>query len=331
MEEVVSSQGDRKVIITERLKKREEERLAKSQLKKFENGEKSADHEQISYFGAEFQCAKLDITSRLNCCKELSSDKAAFREHLDDIVQRMQKLHKLVADSQLFLTTYDKRVANETLNSLQESLQEKQNELLPKKKFAFKVRKKESEHKTMSKDEPDRVAPPTIRMQPLNDCGFVEKDSEELVLLANEANGKDVGLHSLKGCTVKIYGNPNTVHASELSNCTIQIGPISTSMFVDDCVRVTFMVACQQLRIHRTSDCNFNIHVTSRSIIEDSKDLHFAPYNWTYVDIDKHFILAGMDKSVNNWKAVDDFNWLALDVPSPNWSILEECSETALP
>lgn len=326
LEDVVTSQGDRKDQLTDRLKKREDEQLAKSELKKFQKIEKFADNEQISYFGAEFQRMKLDITTRLSQCKELSSDKTTFTEHLDDIAQRMQALKKFVADSQLFLTTYDKRVANETLVALQKSFSEKQHELLPKKKFTFKVRRKENESKVctkMSFDETDKAAPVRVP-DPSADCGFVEKDSEELVLLANAVNGKDVGLHRLKNCTIKIYGNPSTVHASDLRDCTVHIGPISTSVFVDDCIKVSFVVACQQLRIHKSDDCKFYVHVSSRSIIEDSRNLKFAPYNWCYDELDKHFCLAGLDRSVNNWKAVDDFNWLAADVPSPNWSVLEE-------
>ena len=37
---------------------------------------------------------------------------------------------------------------------------------------------------------------------------------------------------------------------------------------------------------------------------------------------------AGLDEGVNNWDKVDDFNWLALDKPSPNWTVLPEDERT---
>ena len=78
------------------------------------------------------------------------------------------------------------------------------------------------------------------------------------------------------------------------------------------------------MRIHSTTSTNFYIHVTSKAIIEDCQKVCFAPYNLKYSVIDEHYKTSGLDKSRNNWNEVDDFNWLASDSHSPNWSMLPD-------
>ena len=125
-------------------------------------------------------------------------------------------------------------------------------------------------------------------------------------------------------------------------------GPVSSSVFVEGCKECVFVVACQQLRIHTTTLSAFYVHITSRSIIEDSSTVTFTPYSWSYPQLEEHFKVciglclgldftisfsvcvcvcvqvSGLDQSTNNWQLVDDFNWLASTEPSPNWTILPE-------
>ena len=44
-----------------------------------------------------------------------------------------------------------------------------------------------------------------------------------------------------------------------------------------------------QLRLHRTTHSTVCLHVTSKGVIEDCSDMHFAPYNFTYEGIEEHF------------------------------------------
>eukprot|EP00051_Salpingoeca_urceolata_P020324 m.303922 g.303922 ORF g.303922 m.303922 type:complete len:105 (-) comp19596_c0_seq13:2153-2467(-) len=95
-------------------------------------------------------------------------------------------------------------------------------------------------------------------------------------------------------------------------------------MFLKRCSNCTFALACQQLRIHDATDTNFYLHVTGKAIIEDCDRLQFAPYTWTYPDIDAHYEVSGLDRSRNMWDQVDDFKWLKAGQPSPHWSVLPE-------
>ena len=157
-----------------------------------------------------------------------------------------------------------------------------------------------------------------------SECGFTKRDNELLTMSSADVEKRDVVLSSLNRCRVIIHGSPSTVHITSVRDCVVLCGPTSGSVFVDDCEASTVVVACQQLRVHRTSGTSFYLHVTSRAIIEDCSMVQFAPYNWTYTDLDEDFEKAGLDRARNNWNAIDDFNWLAADKQSPNWSVMDK-------
>ena len=45
----------------------------------------------------------------------------------------------------------------------------------------------------------------------------------------------------------------------------------------------------KQLRVHGTIQSRFYLHVTSRAIIEDCRQVSFAPYNLTYPELEEYF------------------------------------------
>lgn len=156
-----------------------------------------------------------------------------------------------------------------------------------------------------------------------DEFGFFNKEGEELFLTHDKVFKKDVVFRNLKNCKLDIKGGATTIHFVALSDCRVLCGPVSTSVFVENCQNCTFVVACQQLRIHSTYDTDFYQHVTSRAIIEDCQRVRFAPYNWKYQDVETHFRSVDLDVGQNNWNLVNDFNWLSA-APSPNWSVINE-------
>ena len=67
-----------------------------------------------------------------------------------------------------------------------------------------------------------------------------------------------------------------------------------------------------------------NKQIFWQGIIEDCTRVGFAPYNLSYPDLDEDFSKSGINKKVNNWDEIDDFNWLSNEKSSPHWYILEE-------
>lgn len=311
--------------VVDKLLQRSEARVAEIERKKCEKDIRSSVYEQTDYFNETFMLKRQEIESKLQNAGNI--DKSNLAEYFDEIVRDFQELQKFLADSTLFLCTYDIKKSQETLKTLQDDIQAAENNLIPKKKFTFKNKKK-LQNGIKNNPTLERITSTTanesISMVKLYKCGFKDLSQQNLVKFRQEIEKQDVGLHRLENCTVYLYGAPSTIFISGLNDCHIFAGPVSTSVFIENCRRCTFIFACQQLRVHSCSDSYFYMHVTSRTIIEDCKDLHFAPYNWTYDGQDEDFITAGLDKKNNNWSSIDDFNWLVIGTPSPNWTFLEE-------
>lgn len=325
---------ENKEIITEKLLRLELERQQELERKREKKEQSSSSTEQISYFADTFAKNIHDIEGALNAADLGEVDKNQLPSHFDKISKDIHGLQRFISASAFYLRVYDIRKAQEAVQSLQQKCQELEERLLPKKKFGFKVRKGSSNIRKESflRKIEDTVDSTSVSKLPFkkvlsghggNSCGFSDKTGETLSLSHEIICKKDVVLTNLGGCTIKLAGSPSTLHMTSLRNCRVMSGPIATSVFVDDCADCSFVLACQQLRIHSTKQCNFYLHVTSRAIIEDSTQVGFAPYNWKYENMENHFKIAGLDINRNNWDLVDDFNWLASDKPSPNWYILK--------
>ena len=133
---------------------------------------------------------------------------------------------------------------------------------------------------------------------------------------------RDVSVDNMTSCTVKLLGVPSTVHVTNLRDVTLLCGPVQTSVFIENCSDCTFVLACQQLRTHSTTGSNFYLKVTSKGIVEDCRELMFAPYALDYPELSGHMEASGLSADVNNWDKIDDFNWLHTGKQSPNWSVL---------
>jgi len=252
---------------------------------------------------------------------------------LDVQVEKLATLQKFVTDSGLFLPAYELKKNQDRVNSLNVKFQDIREKVQPKKKFGFRNAKKQAK-KAAENVIPDVSclsvvdggAGDSSHIASKSDRNFSLKDKEGVTVIAtgDQVTGKDVDLEMLENCRVEIRGAPSTLHMSRIKNCTVLCGPITTSVLMDDCQNSTLAISCQQLRIHRTTDSSFYLHTTSRAIIEDCRRVKFAPYNWSYPGMERDIVSAGLDHSINNWDQVGDFNWLATEKPSPNWSVIPE-------
>ncbi|KAK9777580.1 putative C-CAP/cofactor C-like domain-containing protein [Seiridium cardinale] len=95
--------------------------------------------------------------------------------------------------------------------------------------------------------------------------------------------------------------------------CGTVAGPVHITGVKDSVV----VVAARQVRVHECKDVTFYLRCASHPIIEDCKDVRFAPLPEAYEQKSEQ---AG---SKNQWDQVDDFKWLKTE-PSPNWSVLAE-------
>ncbi|NWH73551.1 TBCC protein, partial [Piaya cayana] len=295
----------------ERLQRREAERLRGVERQRQEKEARAVKEERSDFFLAAFSREREAVEALLAAGS------------LEEAGARLQGLQRLLTESVRFLAPYEVRKGQEEVARLQEDLAARRRELQPKKKFAFRALKKEA---AAGKERP-RPAEPARPAEPdpeAPQCGFSGLEAAELELGPAELLGRDVELRELRGCRVLLRGSPGALRVSGCRGCTVLCGPVASSVMVDECSGCLLAVACQQLRAHRTRDTRFYLRVTSRAIVEGCAGVSFAPYSWSYPGIEADFQSSGLDGSRNNWNLVDDFDWLATDRPSPNWSVIPE-------
>ncbi|TSK14790.1 Tubulin-specific chaperone C [Bagarius yarrelli] len=317
------------VKIPESILLRDQARLEELERRRNAKESQTVSEEKISYFSAAFSAEKAAIEKLISSCTP--NEHLAATTSLEVATNKIQDLQKFLNDSKVFLTKYELRQAQESLQKLQGSIAEKRAEVMPKKKFAFRSR-------TAGASQQLEVTPASTEEKPkantgnsvvdsavsAKQCGFSHAHNEVLIKNSEDIQHGDVLLSHLTNCKVRLYGSPNTLHIKNVKGCQILSGPVSSSVFIDECEDCTLVLACQQLRTHNTTSTQIYLHVTSRAIIEDCHGVSFAPFNWMYPKLEDDFQMSGLDSERNNWSQVDDFNWLATGTPSPNWTVIPE-------
>lgn len=140
-----SSQNSKMADVRERLEKRNEERLAAIERRKADKESNEQPTETIEYITSTFAKDKFAIEEQLSKRADLieAGNKMKAVEFFDYLSDKCQKLQKFLADSAMFLPSRDIQVSQDILKALQQDINEKREEYIPKKKFAFKARKKE--------------------------------------------------------------------------------------------------------------------------------------------------------------------------------------------
>lgn len=320
MAEIVDSHGfSGKEKITEILNRRHKERETQIQAAKLER-EKDADGtEAIQFFESSFEEKVKSIENSLGTVAESECKALVFAEVQNEIYD----LQRYLSTSTFFLNEYKIKVCQNTITDLSKQLELLKSELIPKKKFGFKSKKlvKINQEKfTLDKlDGTKDTNDGEDRMK----WTFANRKNELLELPRDKVDDQTITGSNLTNCIIRLEGHSGSLQFAKLENCLVICGPTARSIFLDDCNNCKFVVACQQLRCHRSRNLDLYLKVTSRAIIEDCKQIQVAEYNSSYDAHDDDLDKSGLDPAVNNWNILDDFNWLSTDKPSPNWSILE--------
>jgi hypothetical protein len=159
----------------------------------------------------------------------------------------------------------------------------------------------------------------------MNTINVTNKHDEFIHLESNEVNGKNVEIQNLEHCEIFLKGIPSSLHIKNLHGCIIIVGPCSKSVDIDECHQCEFALACQQLRVHTSDECDFYVHITAQQpIIEDCHHCRFAPYNVEYKSKQNDIIQSGLIWTVDYWNNVLEFNHDTSNIHSPNWETIEE-------
>lgn len=268
------------------------------------------------------------IFEELDAASQLQ-DESEKRNKIDAMFLRAEEVKKHVHKHLSAMIAYEIRVCNDLIKEIDSRISRERDAVSSKPfKFSFSLKaaagkaankavqvKAPSTTSTSESDQLDSAA--LLR----DNIGLSGLTGEERTLNSDEIEQKEVVLDSLTDCLISIQGAPSALRLINLQQCKIFSGPASGSVFISNCQQCQMQIAGHQLRIHDTVDCDIYQHVRSRSIVENCSKLRFGCYSWSYDQLDADFGKAAMDRTVNNWTQIDDFN--CLSNPSPNWSLIE--------
>jgi len=333
MEKDLEFKRNFKLSAIERRKDRLKEDIVKARHVDAERGSERINEKVVEFYSS-LDPQLVEIQELLDHAGQL--DKNLVPAHLDETIIKINTAQKYITDSALFLPSYDMKNAQRSINEANNKFQELQTEILPKKKFGFKSNrqkyKPEVAAAAINVTDKSAVAVAvnagdiTAQISTIKiDTGLslTDKENETIELTPDQVNCADVNLANLDNCSVLIRGTPSTLHIANIMGCRIVCGPVSSSVFIEGCRQTKLVLSSQQLRIHNTHDTDFYIHVTAKAVIEDSQELRFGPNPLLDETPAEIWTASGLDKNINNWDHVGDFNWLAGDRPSPNWSLID--------
>lgn len=305
--------------------------------------------ESAQNFLARFNQLKSSIESRLSCISSEAGNSPSdlsnsAKSELDYVAVSISDLEKVFSENTYFLPSYEIRSCLKAISDLRQSLDNVSSQVIPKKKFSFKSKKKSSILNPPSNDVvTDAECNSSVeKKQNLgaenggpsgissSSPGFRDKNGEVLVMEFGK-NG-EVGEFSLTGltsCEVKLKGCLRSLFLNNLQNCKVYVGPVFGSVLIEDVVGCVFMLASHQIRIHNAKECDFYLRARSRPIIEYCCGVKFAPYCLRYNGIEEDLGEANLSEETGNWANVDDFRWLRA-VQSPNWIVMPESERSEM-
>eukprot|EP00904_Undaria_pinnatifida_P013060 jgi/Undpi1/8885/HiC_scaffold_25.g11347.m1 len=253
-----------------------------------------------------------------------------IRDELNALVDRVKGLRKVTAEATLFLPVYDLRRAQEEVGKLLATVESTRAELAPRKKFAFRNKRKEG---TGAKAR----GRPTVSSRTRESGGTgAEKEGEgegqglrhlkgqQVEVKSEDADkDKDFNLADLDNCTVTILHVLGTLRLRRLTRCRVVCGAVRGPIYVEACTDCVIVAAGRQLRIHDSQRVDFYVTVSSGPIIEDCSGLRFAPSGLEYPQYHAHLKDAGLSDVANAWEDVKDFKWHRAQ-QSPNWGIIPQ-------
>lgn len=154
--------------------------------------------------------------------------------------------------------------------------------------------------------------------------GTRDRRGETIVIDRATNDGEDYALERLVDCDIFVLGAIRALRAYDLRRCRVYVLAIAGSALVENIVDSVVCVATRQLRVHAARRTNFHVRATSRPIVEDSREVAFAPRFSIESPNEEEVLKAhGLFEENHMWREVDDFLWLKSS-QSPHWRLLDE-------
>jgi len=297
---------------------------------------------------ARFDAARATCERELRALMtEASSASAASAERdetwmmgaLRETHARVCALHRDAAAASARASAYESRVMREEMRALGEMFERCKARVRPREKFRFASRGRRTRDggdaeakKAEAKAEVDAETTTTETTTRSNDGPGIRDRSNETIVATDATEEDDYALERLTDCDVFVFGACRALRAYDLTRCRVYALAVSGSAHVENIVDSVFCVAARQLRAHGARRTRFHARVASRPVVEDSREVAFAPrvaLEDAHAAADDALLRKhGLDVENGLWREVDDFLWLRAS-QSPHWRALEEDARDA--
>ena len=261
------------------------------------------------------------------------------RDALMAVNAETRALDRALAEASYYLTAYDARARGRAMAELREEYERCAAVVTPRARFRFKSRGREARANASANGAQKEDDPSSERrssegggggggdadVNETDDGPGVRDRVGETVVIRDVDESDDFVLERCADCEIVLLGCARALRAYDLRRCRIYVACVAGSAHVENLVDCVVCVAARQLRVHAARRVRFHVRTSSRPIVEDSRDVGFAPL---VVPTDDAFVqetlkARGFDHDTGAWKNVDDFKWLKAS-QSPNWRLLEE-------
>ncbi|CAE7228911.1 unnamed protein product [Rhizoctonia solani] len=274
----------------------------------------------------------------------LSQNKAADTKTIDQLSASIAKLRAQVNEAVAtgHLPTYDQRLCEERVSSLESSLAKLRANTKPKSKFSFKssINPKPTAQTPSNNSASNASGVGLASKQPSTATSTarisINNHHHKLLTFAN-AEGWDpsgstseqsvvITIGELSDCFVDLVSgispNVNALHVQGLKRTVLYAGKIQGSVLLHDCVQCTIIVSTHQFRMHTSNTTDVYLDVSSNPVIEKCGDIRFGSYpssGGTATAAEP----SRPEMSGNGLPyVVQDFDWMGA-TPSPHWSVID--------
>ena len=326
---------------------------ARARIRAMPNETRMTRAEETEEESVDALCARLDATTAAVAreTREMmtttgeTNERRARDEKLRETHARVVTLNRECAAASARASAYESRVMGEKTRALRAAFERCADVARPREKFRFKSRGTRRRRSGGEEEEVggravgdtatsgETAAGETAAAAVVDDDGPGIRDRSNGTIVATDATEEDdYALERLTDCDVFVFGACRALRAYDLKRCRVYALAVSGSAHVENIVDSVFCVAARQLRAHCARRTRFHARVASRPVVEDSRDVAFAPrvaLEDAHASADDELLRKhGLDVENGLWREVDDFLWLRAS-QSPHWRELEEDARDA--
>jgi len=154
-----------------------------------------------------------------------------------------------------------------------------------------------------------------------------KRTGESITKQAGSINGQQFNIEECKDCDIFLLDYMDSVFMDDCENCRVFFGPVESSIFIRTSKSCDFVIACKQFRCRDCADCRLALMCTTEPVIETSKNMQFACFEFFYFSLAEQIRSARLNIWNNKWWQIHDFN---ANADKPNWSLLPQEAVSSL-